>query len=218
MSRHSQNRVHNCEVHSFVFAVPPPVSSAAATTGAAASSSSAMPALPSALASASASASMSSTASAAVVAGPSGACASRLGSAAALAVRPQVKAYLAGQVLTLACAARMPLQAVAHVNRVLRRFSPDGLTLTEAQFSVLLAGCGLGPQEIRWLFCALDREGGGRVASSDFLLALMTFYSGEGEGEGAGATGARASVGLMELRARYQREVSRFFLWRTTLY
>lgn len=125
--------------------------------------------------------------------------------------RPKVEAYLTGQGLALACAAEMPLPDVAHVNLVVRRFSGDGKSLTERQFSMLLARCGLAAQETRWLYCALDREGGGRVASGDLLLALMAFYSGE-KGEAAagvvgGGAGVRARVWLMDLRMRYQREV-----------
>ncbi|CAN0127783.1 unnamed protein product, partial [Hapterophycus canaliculatus] len=78
--------------------------------------------------------------------------------------------------------------------------------LTEKQFSALLARCGVGAQEIRWLYCALDREGGGRVASGDLLLALMAFYSEEGHG-GAEGSGSHARGGLVNLRERYQREM-----------
>ena len=119
---------------------------------------------------------------------------------------PQVEAYLTGQSLALACATGMPLPAVARVNRALRRFSSgDGSYLTERRFSELLARCELGAQETRWLYCALDREGGGRIASGDMLLALMAFYSGEGGADAPG--GSHARMGLMDLRVRYQREV-----------
>lgn len=137
-------------------------------------------------------------------------------------MRPRVEAYLTGQDLDNACTAGMPLVAVAHINRVVRRFSGDGdggsgVSLTEEQFSTLLACCQLGPQETRWLYRALRREGGGggggggRVASGDFLLALMAFYPGEGGGgggRGGGEPPAGSRGGMMvDLRRQYQREV-----------
>lgn len=134
----------------------------------------------------------------------------------------RVEAHLTGQGLDRACAAGMPLPAVAHAKRVVRRFSGDGgATLTEEQFSSLLGRCQISPQEATWLYCALGREGGGgggSVATGDLLLALMAFYSGEGGG-GSGAGGGGGGVedpaaggrsGLMvDLRRRYQREVSK---------
>lgn len=131
--------------------------------------------------------------------------------------RPRIEAYLTGQSLALACATGMPLHDVARVNRALGRFSSGGgygspcsssSYLTEESFSALLARCELGAQETRWLYCALDREGGGKIDPAEMLMALMAFYSGEGNGGGGGGGGgSHASVGLMDLRVRYQREV-----------
>ncbi|CAM9584461.1 unnamed protein product, partial [Scytosiphon promiscuus] len=178
-SGHSgKSRVHNCDVHSFVFSVPSPPSSS--TSSGASSASAASSAAPS-----------SASSRPAVGSGVGGGG----GGGRMPPVRPRVEAYLTAQGLALSCAAGMPLTAVAHVNRVVRRFCYGGSSgggggagpgfgsggnfeLTEKQFSALLARCGLGAQEIRWLYCALDREGGGRVASGDLLLALMAFYSG----------------------------------------
>ncbi|CAM9624461.1 unnamed protein product [Ectocarpus sp. 12 AP-2014] len=172
-----KNRVHNCDVHSFVFSVAP-----------------------------------SSSAAAAAVACTSSCSGGGVGrvppTAAASTAPPRVEAYLTGQGLALACAARMPLPAVAHVNRTIRRFSGDGQSLTERQFSALLARCEIGAQETRWLFCALDREGGGKVAAGDLLQALVAFHSGGEEAGGvAEPPGAHACHGLMDLRVRYQREM-----------
>eukprot|EP00903_Cladosiphon_okamuranus_P011641 g10949.t1 len=197
------NRVHNCDVHSFVFSLSPSPSE----FGADAPSPSANP---------------SSSPAATAVAPPSMLGGSRHiggaragGSMAAVMAPisggggtrpPQVEAYLTGQGLALACATGMPLPVVARVNRAIRRYSSgDGLGLSEKQFSALLGRCELGTQETRWLYCALDREGGGRVASGDLLLALMAFYSGEGGADAPGGAGAR--VGLTDLRVRYQREM-----------
>eukprot|EP00752_Nemacystus_decipiens_P010460 g9319.t1 len=210
----SKGRVHNCDVHSFVFSVSSPTSSVGSSDADAPSPSSAP-----------ASSSSSSSAAAAVAAAvpsmlggvrhmgdPSAAAGTMApisgggGGRGGGTAPPQVEAYLTGQDLALACATGMPLPAVARVNRAIRRCSSgDGLGLTERQFSALLGRCGLGTQETRWLFCALDREGGGTVASGDLLLALVAFYSGAGGADAPGGAGAR--VGLMDLRARYQREM-----------
>ncbi len=201
--------MHNCDVHSFVFSVTPhpnPAAGAAAAaaggppTSSPAPATSVAPPLPPSSPSAMG-VSMGMTA-------PSGGSGygSQTTPAWMLPKRPQVEAYLMGQGLALACATGMPLHDVARVNRALRRFSSgDGAYLTEKSFSALLARCELGPQETRWLYCALDREGGGKVASGDMLMALMAFYSGEGGADAPG--GSHARVGLMDLRVRYQREV-----------
>ncbi|CBN75027.1 catalytic, putative [Ectocarpus siliculosus] len=187
-----KNRVHNCDVHSFVFSVAPSSSAAAAAAAAVKPS--------------------STSAAAAAAAGASSCSGGGVGrvppAAATSTAPPRVEAYLTGQGLALACAARMPLPAVAHVNRTIRRFSGDGLSLTERQFSALLARCEIGAQETRWLYCALDREGGGKVAAGDLLQALVAFHSGgEEAGSVAEPPGAHARHGLMDLRVRYQREM-----------
>ena len=199
-TRHSgKNRVHNCDVHSFVVSVS---SGSEADAPSPSSTPASSPAV-------TAAAAPSMLGGARHMGAPlAGGMAPLSGGRSGGTRPPQVEAYLTGQGLALACATGMPLPAVARVNRAIRRFSSgDGLGLTEKQFSALLGRCELGAQETRWLYCALDREGGGRVASGDLLLALMAFYSGEGGADAPGGAGAR--VGLMDLRVRYQREVRR---------
>lgn len=71
--------------------------------------------------------------------------------------RPRVEAYLTGQELALACASGVPLQSVAHINRIFRQFSAGGRSRFQGviagsnrdQFVALMARCGLSAQEAR---------------------------------------------------------------------
>ena len=205
---HTNNRVHNCEVHTFVFSLP---SSPAPSSVAAAriSPTAASTQHPQSQSQPSPSKAKSTTAE--DVAHDNKARPSSAGRGDT-PLEPQLEAYLTGEALAIACASSMSLLAVARVNRVLyqRAREGDGYSLTEAPFYGMLARSGLSEQEMKWIFSALDREGYGKVPAWDFLLALMAFYPGQPARAAAAMTAGGTNeqqVGLREFRMRYQRQV-----------